>query len=251
MKSRLKIEALLMKTAKSKLEWGVVYLDSDFNWWVNELSEKEHWDTEEPLSIIDPRQMSYLLDLIEGLRDYGFQHDYLENAFFKFSIDKELTRPKDHIRLVRCNESHHDAEEPLFWLPNNMDEEKGPYAELLDHITQLQVKMLNDLHTFKQMLTVDDLEEEIREKQNADFLEGRSSHSFQEIRVILEYIPAGAEVYFDEDDDTFPAKETPPEDLIPDDDTTTEEDSSKETEFIEEYEAMVWDEDEDEGGKSS
>lgn len=243
-----------MKASKLKLEWSIVYLDSDRNWWVAELSEKQHWDMEEPLGIIDPHQMSYLLDLIEGLREYGFQSGYLEDAFFRFSIDRELANPKGHIRLIRYHQSYRDSDEPLFWLPNNIDEEKGPYAEFVDHITRLQLKMLNDLHKFQQMLTVDDLEEEIRERQNAELVEGRSPHFFHDLRAILEYVPQGYEAYFeDEDGSTRPAKETAAEELIPDDpDDVAEDDSSpsKQAEFMKDYKGTGW-QDEGKGADTS
>ena len=93
-----------------------------------------------------------------------------------------------------------ESEDPLFALPDVLDEEKGPYADFLDHITKLRVKMLNDLIDFAQNLTVEELEEEIREKQNADYMEGRASHFFTELTAILEYVPEGFELDDDEDE---------------------------------------------------
>ena len=58
--------------------------------------------------------------------------------------------------------------------------------------------MLNASLDMAQKLTIDELEEEIREAQNKDYMEGRSTHYFSEITAILEYLPAGFELDSDE-----------------------------------------------------
>ncbi|HRE81329.1 MAG TPA: hypothetical protein PLN52_09795, partial [Opitutaceae bacterium] len=88
-------------------------------------------------------------------------------------------------------ESVFESEEKLFALPDIVDEENGPYADLLDHLTRCRVKMLNDLFDFEQKLTVDEVEDEIREDQNAEFMEGKAIHSFEELCAVLDYAPAG------------------------------------------------------------
>ena len=97
----------------------------------------------------------------------------VDDAFYSFGIDN-VEKDKT-ILLKRVQDSVLESEDFLFALPDVLDEEKGPYADLLDHITKLRVKMLNDLIDFSQNLTVEELEEEIREAQNADFMEGRAS----------------------------------------------------------------------------
>lgn len=219
-----------MPSSSPKLEWCVVRLGEDLNWWVSEISDDIHWDVD-GLSIIDPRQMSHLIELCEPLRDYGFNFDSLDNAFFTFRIDREL---KDGaIRLIRTREPLSESEDRLFALPDILDEEKGPYADFLDQITKLRVKMLNDLIDFDQKLTIDELEEEIRERQNSDFLEGRATHFFHEINAILEYVPVGFEL--DEDEVDIDVEEIAD---FPDIDEPDEK--------IEEDETMRWDEEEEE-----
>ena len=206
------------------------------NWWVSEISDPVHWDTE-GLSIIDPRQIQHLLELIDPLRDYGFEPEIFESAFFKFAIDKKVD--DENVRLKRVNDSILESEEALFALPDLLDDEKGPYADLLDHVSSLRVKMLNDVIGFEQKLTPDDLEEEIREEQNQDFMEGRAIHSFNELLQILEFVPEGFEL--DEDEDEEAPKRKNEEDLdgeIPD--------IGESDENIEEDETMKWDEDEEE-----
>lgn len=205
------------------------------NWWIHEISDSVHWDAD-GLGIIDPRQFQYIIDLLEPLSDYGLQNELVDDAFYSFSIDK-VEKDKT-VLLKRVQDSILESEDPLFALPDVLDEEKGPYADLLDHITKLRVKMLNDLIDFSQNLTVEELEEEIREAQNADFLEGRVSHFFSELTAILEYIPEGFEL--DDYDESKPKSED--EELekdLADVDAVTDE-------KIEEDETMKWDEEEEE-----
>jgi hypothetical protein len=148
------------------------------------------WDVD-GLSIIDPRQVAHLIESVEPLRDYGFDQDIMEAAFIPFRIDKDLGSGK--VRLKRVKDSIFESEEKLFALPDIVDEENGPFADLLDHLTRCRVKMLNDVFDFEQKLSVDEVEDEIREDQNAEFMEGKAIHSFEELCAILDYAPAGWE----------------------------------------------------------
>jgi hypothetical protein len=148
------------------------------------------WDVD-GLSIIDPRQVAHLIESVEPLRDYGFDQDIMEAAFIPFRIDKDLGSGK--VRLKRVKDSIFESEEKLFALPDIVDEENGPFADLLDHLTRCRVKMLNDIFDFEQKLSVDEVEDEIREDQNAEFMEGKAIHSFEELCAILDYAPAGWE----------------------------------------------------------
>ena len=137
--------------------------------------------------------------------------------------------------MTRVRDSLLETEENLFALPDILDEEKGPYSDFLDQITRCRVKLLNDLINFKQPLTIDEVEEEIRETQSLDFIEGRGLHFINEIIAILEYIPDGYELERDEDDDS-----TGLEKEIVDDFPDLEVDDA-----IEEDETMKWDEEEE------
>lgn len=227
-----------MAKSTSSLDWCVVRLGDDLNWWVEEVSDSVHWDTD-GLSIIDPRQVDHVLELIEPLRDYGFDPDIMERAFLPFRIDKDLG--KNRVRLARVKESVLESEEKLFALPDTLNDENSPYADFLDHITRLRVKMLNDLFDFEQKLTVDEVEDELREENNADFMEGKSVHLYTEIVGVLDFMPAGWEV--DEDEDTPRAKKPEPEEEhdFPDVEEGDEEELKDET--------LRWDEDEDDEKK--
>ena len=222
-----------MAKPTSTLDWCVVRLGEDHNWWVAETSDPVRWDVD-GLSIIDPRQLSHLIELVEPLRDYGFDQDLFEAAFILFRIEKDQGSGK--VRLKRVKESIFDSEEKLFALPDTLDEENGPYADLLDHLTRSRVKLLNDLFDFEAKLSVDEVEDEIREDQNASFIEGKAIHTFEELIAVLDYMPAGHEV-----DEEAPAKDAAHEE----DDEDLPELDEEEEEKLKNDESLKWDEDEE------
>ena len=183
------------------------------NWWVSETSDKINWDID-GLSVIDPRQAAHMLETLDGLKDYGLDETIVEKAFIPFSIDKKTD--KNEVRLVRTTDSVYDADEQqLFLLPDTLDDERSPYAEFLDHITRIQVKMLNDTFQFEKDVEIDDLEEEIRENYSNDYMEGRAVHAFHEVMDILEYVPEGYSLEDDDEDeeDEYGGYRTPDDDL--------------------------------------
>ena len=220
-----------MAKATSTLDWTIVRIGDDHNWWVAETSDPVRWDVD-GLSIIDPRQVQHLIELLDALRDYGFNQDIFDAAFIPFRIDKDLGNGK--VRLKRVKESLVESEEKLFGLPDILDEENGPYADLLDHITRCRVKMLNDLFKFESKLTVDEVEDEIREDQNSNFIQGKAVHTFEELTAILDYMPAGYDT-----DEEAPAKS------IEDEDDDLPELDEAEEEKLKNDESLKWDEDEE------
>jgi len=223
-----------MAKATSTLDWCIVRLGEDHNWWVAETSDPVRWDVD-GLSIVDPRQLAHLIELVDALRDYGFDQDVFESAFIPFRIDKDLGAGK--VRLKRMKESLFESDEKLFALPDILDEENGPYSDLLDHLTRCRVKMLNDLFKFESKLTVDEVEDEIREDQNSHFIEGKAVHTFEELTAILDYMPAGYDA-----DEEAPAKGIEDEE----DDDLPELDAAEE-EKLKNDETLKWDEDDEEG----
>ena len=208
------------------------------NWWVREVSDPVHWEID-GLGIIDPRQFQYILDLLEPLNEYGLQTSIVEDAFYPFGIEAV---DKDKVVLLkRVTDSILQSDDPLFALPDVMDEEKGSFADFLNHITRLRVKMLNDLIDFAQKLTIEELEEEIRESHNDAFLEGRATHFFTEVTAILEYVPEGFEL---DGDEIKPVKSE--EEELEDDFADVEESAGGDDENIETDETMRWDEEEEE-----
>lgn len=225
-----------MAKAISALDWVAVRLGDDHNWWVAETSDPVRWDVD-GLSIVDPRQVQHLVELVDPLRDYGFDQDIFEAAFIPFRIDKDLGNGK--VRLRRMKESLFESDEKLFALPDVLDEENGPYADLLDHLTRCRVKMLNDLFKFEAKLSVDEVEDEIREDQNSNFIQGRAVHCFEELTAILDYMPAGYDP--DEEAPVKGAEDEADEEDLPELD-------EEEEEKLKNDESLKWDEDEDEDG---
>jgi hypothetical protein len=220
-----------MAKPTSTLDWCVVRLGEDHNWWVAETSDPVRWDVD-GLSIVDPRQVAHLIELVDALRDYGFHQDLFEAAFIPFRIEKDLGAGK--VRLKRVKESIFESDEKLFVLPDILDEENGPYADLLDHLTRCRVKLLNDLFSFECKLTVDEVEDEIREEQNTHFIEGKAIHTFSELLAILDFMPEGIDT-----DEEQPSKAAEDED---DDDDIPALDAEEE-EKLKNDESLKWDED--------
>ena len=73
------------------------------NWWVSEISDSIHWDTE-GLAIIDPKQFQHIVDLIEPLYDYGFLNEFLDKAFYTFIIEKIYKETDVLIQLISGTE---------------------------------------------------------------------------------------------------------------------------------------------------
>jgi hypothetical protein len=223
-----------MARSASQLEWCIVRLGEDHNWWVEEVSDPVRWDVD-GLSIIDPRQIQHIIELVDPLRDYGFDQDPLEHAFFPFRIERDLGGGR--VRLARVKDSFFESEEKLFALPDLLDEENGPYADFLDHITRLRVKMLNDLFNFEHQLSVDEVEDELREARNIDFMEGKAVHVFTEVTAILDYVPAGWE---GEEEGERPARK---EDELDDQDLPALDEAEEER--LKNDQSLKWDEDDE------
>ncbi len=214
-----------MSVSLPKLNWCIVRLGNDYNWWVKEISDSIHWGVD-CLSLLDPKQVAYLLELTDDLKDYGFSPDMLDRAFFRFKIDKRIG--EDLVRLVRTEQSLSDSEEPLFALPDIIDEEKGPYVDFLDYITKLRVRLLNDSIDFEKTLSSEEVTEELTEKYRLEYFEGACVHVYRELTDILEYVPEG----FDLDKE---------EKKLSMDDYENVDTSDIDEETIEEDETMRWD----------
>ena len=223
-----------MAKTSPKLTRCKIRLGKDLNWWVTETNDKINWDID-GLSVIDPRQASHLLETLDGLREFGLDETLVEKAFIPFAIESKDA--KNDVKIVRSDDSVFDADEQqLFLLPDILDDERSTYAEFLDHITKLQVKMLNDTFHFEKDVVIEDLEEEIRENYSNDYMEGRAIHVFHEVMDILEYVPEGYSLD-DDEDETHDKKDEENYDI---------DDLPEEEENIEEDDTMHWDDEEEE-----
>ncbi len=218
-----------------ELEWLIASPGEDFNWWVNEVSDLTHWDFDD-LGIIDPRQWNYLMDHLDSLREFGLDTELVERAFIGFSIERNLG--ENRIRMTRSSDLILENETALFFLPDVVNEETGPYAEFLDHIITLRIEQLKDLIEFDNSLTRSDLEEVLRDELTHLDYEGSGLHHFSEITFILEYVPAG----YDREEDLEEEGKSSDEGEIAQEISDLTEDE----EAIPEDETMRWDEEQEE-----
>ena len=227
-----------MKKTGPSLDWCVVRLGKDENWWVESISDKENWDVED-LGIIDPKQFLHINELLDSMSEFGLDSQVIDDAFFTFEIKEEIKGGK--IKLERVRDSLLKAQDMLFALPDVLDEEKGPYADFLNHVSQIRVTMLNELIEFAEPYTQEEMEEVLSEKQNNDFLEGRRSHFSDELISILEFVPDGFAIDADLEVDD---KEDDKEDDYSDLDAELVEVSDKEEKLLPD-EDLKWDEEEE------
>jgi len=187
-----------MKKTSPSLDWCIVRCDKKKKWWVESISDNENWDIED-LGIIDPKQFLYINELLDSMTEFGLESQLIDEAFFTFEISEELKG--DKVRLDRVRDSLLKAEDMLFALPDVLDEEKGPYADFLSHVSQIRVSMLNELIEFAEPYTLEEMEEVLSEKLNNDYLEGRRTHFSDELIAILEFVPDGFELDSDLDEE--------------------------------------------------
>lgn len=231
-----------MKKTGPSLDWCIVRLGKDEKWWVDSISDQENWDVED-LGIVDPKQFLHISELIDSMTEFGLDSQLVDEAFFTFEISQELDGGL--IKLVRVRDSLLKAEDMLFALPDVLDEEKGPYADFLNHVSQVRVSMLNELIEFSEPYTQEEMEEILAEKENNDFLEAKRCHFSEELISILEFVPEGfaidadleedrenssekEEDYSDLDADLVEVSEKE-EKLLPDEDLKWEEEEKEET----------------------
>lgn len=238
-----------MLPTSSKLLWSTVRFDKKVSrWWVKETSDPRHYDPD-GLGILDPRQLTWVLDMLDPLREYGLSNEIVEAAFVPFQI--QSADKDDTVRLARVAEHLLESEEMLFGLPNVKDGDKGAYADFLEHVMRLRVKFLNDNIKLEQKLTFEDIDEHVGDLRNQALIEGRDIHPLDEIIDILDYVPEGHELPVDdEEEEAKPSRRSPEDDI---------EDLPEAEEKLSEDETMRWgDEDErgdgeegGEGGESS
>jgi len=193
-----------MKKTGPSLDWCIVRIGDDKNWWIESISDNENWDAEN-LGIIDPKQFLHINELLDSMTEFGLDSQLVDDAFFTFAIDEELEGGL--IKLVRVRDSLLKAEDMLFALPDVLDEEKGPYADFLNHVSEKRVSMLNELIEFAEPFSLEEMEEVLAEKQNNDFLEGKRSHFSDELFSILEFVPDGFAIDEDLEDESEKSKD--------------------------------------------
>ena len=185
-----------------KFAWCIAHLGNDGNWWIKEVSEDRNWNFEIP-SLLSPAQVQKILRQSKTeLEPYGISADDWNKAFYRFRIDKRLN--DGCVRLVRTVEqlkneenpkaSEEDKEEPLFALPNEVEEDCHPYVDFLDKLIKARTALLNYHINFVRKLSADEVKEMLDETHRSLYFEGASLHVFREISDIVNYIPSGFEL---------------------------------------------------------
>lgn len=226
-----------MEKTGPRLDWCVVRLNEDGCWWVDEISDDVNWDVD-GLGIIDPKQFLHMNELLDSMTEYGLEAEIVDDAFFTFEIAEEVKGGRT--RLTRVRDSLLKAEDMLFALPDVMDEDKGPYADFLTHVTTLRVKMLNELIDFAEPFAIEEMEEVLGERQNNDFLAGKRTHFYEEVVSILEFVPEGYAL----DQDIGEEGDEEDEEDYSDLDTGSVETNEKEEERMVRSEDLKWEEEE-------
>ena len=185
-----------------KFAWCIAHLGSEGNWWIKEVSEDRNWDFEIP-SLLSPEQVKQVLKQSKTeLEPYGISADDWNEAFYRFRVDKHLN--DGCVRLVRTVErlkieesqkaSEESKAEPLFALPNEVEEDCHPYMDFLDKLIKARVALLNEHINFVQKLSADEVKEMLDDVHRSFYFEGASLHVFREISDILNYVPSGFEI---------------------------------------------------------
>ena len=185
-----------------KFAWCIAHLGSDGNWWIKEVSEDRNWNFEIP-SLLSPDQIKQVLGQSKAeLETYGISTDDWNEAFYRFRVDKHLN--DGCVRLVRTVErlkieesqkaSEESKAEPLFALPNEVEEDCHPYMDFLDKLIKARVALLNEHINFVQKLSADEVKEMLDDVHRSFYFEGASLHVFREISDILNYVPSGFEI---------------------------------------------------------
>jgi hypothetical protein len=174
--------------ATEKSNWCIVLLGDDLNWWVHEASDEVHCDAGNG-GVLDPKQVEHMVDMLAQLRQYGLKDEVVANAFTTYSIDKEM--PKEMLRICETKDNIFNPREPLFCLPNVVDDQEGPYLEFIDHIMALRVKLLNASLDFQEPLNLEEIEDILKAEQQERYISGIKIHAFDEIMSVLDYVPLG------------------------------------------------------------
>jgi hypothetical protein len=185
-----------------KFAWCIAHLGSEGNWWIKEVSEDRNWDFDVP-SLLSPEQIKQFLKQSKTeLEPYGISADDWNKAFYRFRVDKRLN--DGCVRLVRTVErlkieesqkaSEESKAEPLFALPNEVEEDCHPYVDFLDKLIKARTALLNDHINFVRKLSADEVKEMLDDAHRSLYFEGASLHVFREISDILNYVPSGFEI---------------------------------------------------------
>ena len=177
----------MMKGKPTPPKWIVVRLGGDMNWWLDEASTDVYWG-EGARGLLDPRQVEYLVEMLEEYHSYGFQRQLLDDAFQLFQLESELD--DDRLRLAPAEQDEFDAGGQLFALPLINDEETGVYYDFLDALSAARIRKLNATHSYVRDCTELEMQEELAALDRDCYVASENIHCFEAINEILQWSPA-------------------------------------------------------------
>jgi hypothetical protein len=162
-----------------------VRLGEDLNWWIESADDDQ---TASLRGVLDPRQVSHLVQVLDSYRAYGYRPQQLAAAFFIYHIDAEIA--EDQLRLTATGESILEEGAEAFALPSVGHDDDGPYFEWLDTIAAGRVRKLNATHHYTHNCTDEEMTEELKMLDADRYFSDDTIHAFDEITEILEWSPA-------------------------------------------------------------
>lgn len=167
--------------------WIVIRLDEDMNWWLDETSDDMDRSSRDR-SILDPRQVSHLVEALDQYRPHGLRPEQFAAAFQVYAMQSELSDGR--LKLILTDESIIDTGAQLFALPLIGEEDAGAYSKFVDTISAARVRLLNKTHHYARDCTELDMLEELDALDRDRFFSAETMHVFDEINEILEWSPA-------------------------------------------------------------
>jgi hypothetical protein len=168
-------------------KWITARLGEDFNWWLDEV-HSDIYSREIERGLLDPRQIAYLVTLLDEYQPHGYRRELLNAAFQLFQIESELD--EDRLRLAPVDRDIFESGEQLFALPLLGEDEAGTYYELLDVITAARIRQLNATHQYARACTDMEMQEELDALDRDRYFASETIHCFDEINEILQWSPA-------------------------------------------------------------
>jgi hypothetical protein len=167
--------------------WIVIRLGEDFNWWLDRTSA-EFQSGRECRGVLDPRQISHLLEMLGEYRLYGLRKQQFADAFRLFACESEIA--EGCLRRAPTDESIFSAATEMFALPLIEEEGQGPYYDFLDALSAARIRRLNATHHYVQECTEFEMHEELNALDTDRYFSSATIHIFDEINEILEWSPA-------------------------------------------------------------
>jgi hypothetical protein len=167
--------------------WIVVRLGEDSNWWLDQMSAAFQPGGERR-GVLDPRQISHLLEMLGEYRPYGLRKQQLADAFQLFTFESEIA--EGCLRLTAADESIFSTTTEMFALPLIEEEGQGPYYDFLDALSAARIRRLNATHHYVQECTELEMYEELNALDTDRYYSSETIHIFDEINEILEWSPA-------------------------------------------------------------